>query len=101
MRTSIRMLGLLVNERSRTPTHTRQYVLPTKATIKCQPFQDVQLPFDVSCSIYVFWVPPEEEEEPEEDVEPADGMLFVSADPEQIPEEAKPVVCSFSCLGNT
>merc|ERR1719253_403110 len=26
-------------------------------------------------------------------------MLFVSADPEQIPEEAKPVVCSFSCLG--
>jgi hypothetical protein len=34
-----------------------------------------------------------------EDDEPEEGMLFVCADPEQIPEEAKPIACTLSCPG--
>jgi hypothetical protein len=70
--------------------------------INCQPFQSVQLPFDVACLIYVFWVPPEEDEdaEPNEDSEnDAEGMLFVAADPETIPDEAQPLACSYTCEG--
>jgi len=73
--------------------------------IHCQPFQEVQLPLDVKCLLWVYWVPPEAPEESEEekaegedfDEEPAEGILFVSADPEQIPDEAKPLSCVLSC----
>jgi len=74
----------------------------TRYKKECNPFEPMTVGLDVVCNIWVYWVPPEndeEEEEPDPDVEPLEGMLFVCADPEQIPDEALPLACTLSCPG--
>eukprot|EP00928_Gymnodinium_smaydae_P033753 TRINITY_DN24099_c0_g3_i1.p1 TRINITY_DN24099_c0_g3~~TRINITY_DN24099_c0_g3_i1.p1 ORF type:complete len:1927 (+),score=336.51 TRINITY_DN24099_c0_g3_i1:499-5781(+) len=58
---------------------------------------DELLEVDVRCVVWVYWLPldVDEDDEDAEDAEeppaPKEGMLFVVADGEQVPEEAKPV----------
>lgn len=74
----------------------------TQLCIECSPYEEMHVSLDVICKLWVYWVPPEEEEpaeDEESDVEPLEGMLFVAADPEMIPDEALPLACSFNCKG--
>lgn len=70
------------------------------------PSQPETLQLEVSCLIWVYWLPPEEEEEEDDDPdmlgdepEPAEGLLYIAVDPDQIPEEALPVSGFLGCPG--
>eukprot|EP00927_Polykrikos_kofoidii_P007014 TRINITY_DN12864_c0_g1_i1.p1 TRINITY_DN12864_c0_g1~~TRINITY_DN12864_c0_g1_i1.p1 ORF type:complete len:2030 (-),score=386.64 TRINITY_DN12864_c0_g1_i1:131-6163(-) len=55
--------------------------------------------FDIACPLWIYWVPPDEEDYDLEDPEALfpDGMLFLAVDPEQIAEEAIPVKGRIEC----
>eukprot|EP00929_Paragymnodinium_shiwhaense_P065269 TRINITY_DN32737_c0_g1_i1.p1 TRINITY_DN32737_c0_g1~~TRINITY_DN32737_c0_g1_i1.p1 ORF type:complete len:2034 (+),score=496.49 TRINITY_DN32737_c0_g1_i1:125-6226(+) len=63
---------------------------------------------DIGCSVYVYWIPPDEEEESmmienengEQERYMPEGMVFFASDPEQIPDEAKPVAGKLLCPGS-
>jgi len=74
-----------------------------KHIIEARPFQELSVPVDVTCFLWIYWIPPDEPD-PENaggdsDDEPMEGMLFVCGDPEQIPDEALPIACTISCPG--
>jgi hypothetical protein len=73
-----------------------------KQIIEARPFHELSVPMDVTCLLWIYWIPPDEpgpDEEAGDDDEPPDGMLFACADPEQIPDEAQPIACTISCPG--
>merc|ERR1712232_446012 len=55
--------------------------------------------FDVGCVVYLYWIPPDEEEESmmvenedgEQEKYAPEGMVFIASNPEDIPDEAKPL----------
>ncbi|CAK9028259.1 unnamed protein product [Durusdinium trenchii] len=53
-----------------------------------------QMDLELTCLLWIYWWRPEPEEEGEEE----DAMVFVCANVEQIPDEAKPVVGRLCCL---
>eukprot|EP00933_Yihiella_yeosuensis_P061479 TRINITY_DN64292_c0_g1_i1.p1 TRINITY_DN64292_c0_g1~~TRINITY_DN64292_c0_g1_i1.p1 ORF type:complete len:1002 (+),score=182.93 TRINITY_DN64292_c0_g1_i1:140-3007(+) len=57
---------------------------------------------DVNPLIWVYWVPPEEPEPPEDEAEevlPQEGTLWVCCNGDQVPDEALPVVGVLRCPG--
>jgi len=73
-----------------------------KQIIEARPFQELSVPLDVTCYLWIYWIPPDEpdpEEAEASDDEPMEGMVFVCADPEQIPDEAQTLACTLSCPG--
>jgi hypothetical protein len=52
---------------------------------------------DVACSLWIYWIPPTEEEY--DSVDAPRGLISVSIDPDQVPEEARPLAGVLMCPG--
>jgi hypothetical protein len=63
--------------------------------------EDGAINVDVKCLLWVYWVPSEDDEEedidPEDPPEPLPSLVFVAADGEQIPDEARPIAGVMKC----
>jgi hypothetical protein len=62
---------------------------------------DTLVHIDVECNLWFYWTPPDQEEMEwfmAGDVDEApEGMVFVAASPDQVPEDAKPIAGSVEC----
>lgn len=68
--------------------------------LTCGPFEDVSINLDVAAFLWVYWIPPDEEDDQEDvDAAPPQGFIFVTSDKEQVPDEARPVLGVLMCHG--
>mmetsp|Transcript_32364 Transcript_32364/g.58784 ORF Transcript_32364/g.58784 Transcript_32364/m.58784 type:complete len:1082 (-) Transcript_32364:8-3253(-) len=68
--------------------------------------QQDRVELETACLIWVYWVPPDEPEEPDPDWEDEDvpvdeeGILFVCTNGDQVPDEARPIIGVLRCPGS-
>jgi len=53
----------------------------------------------VDCPMWIYWVPPDEDEEAAEDEELAEATVWLALDQEQVPGEARPLEGYVDCPG--
>jgi len=65
------------------------------------PAEPPQLDVEVACTLWIYWLPPEEEEEPEEgeELEPMQTTVWLAIDEDHVPEEAMPIAGTVGCPG--
>jgi hypothetical protein len=83
-----------------------EHLLPgsTCAISKAYGPYDTMVQVDVECNLWFYWTPPDQEEmewfQAGDTDEPPEGMVFVAANPDQVPEDAKPLSGSVKLPGS-
>lgn len=67
--------------------------------VRHAPFEPASVDLTIACDLWVYWLPPDEEEGADENDEPEEATVWVAVDPSHVPDEALPVGGTLECPG--
>eukprot|EP00929_Paragymnodinium_shiwhaense_P098806 TRINITY_DN60317_c0_g1_i1.p1 TRINITY_DN60317_c0_g1~~TRINITY_DN60317_c0_g1_i1.p1 ORF type:complete len:1988 (+),score=456.49 TRINITY_DN60317_c0_g1_i1:105-6068(+) len=65
--------------------------------VRCGPLEPACLEMEALCKFWIYWTPPEEDEEAADEEMPAEGLIWIAADKEHVDDLAAPLVGQLVC----